>query len=143
MAAAPPSRPHPEGDPSRPRLRDMLDGSRPRPVPLLQLATAALGAPVIWALHLPAVYFLVAVGCATRWGGTDAAILVVTAVLAAASAASGWLALHWWRRLGGDGAEPGVPEVHRFLIVVGLAAAPLFTGAVVLQGLSPLFVPTC
>lgn len=131
--------------------RDMrhVDGRR--------LVLALLGAPVAWTLHLLGGYFLVAVGCATAWAGTDAAILALTAFCVAGAVATGLLALRLWRRSQEHrltDREPGDDEPWdarlgergaraNFLAISGVMLAILFTFAIVIEGLPPLFAPTC
>lgn len=121
------------------------------------LLLALVGGPVAWTLHLLVGYFLVAVGCATAWAGTDAAIVALTVVCAAAAVATGWLGLRLWRqaqehRLSDE--EPGDDEPWdgrlgergaraNFLAIAGVLLAIMFTYAIVIEGLPPLFMPTC
>lgn len=109
--------------------------------------TGVLGAPIAWTLHLFVSYFLVTVTCATGWGGGDAAVIIATLVLGAAAALSTALAFRRWRGLGRDEdwgtalSEPG--GRGGFLWLVGVLLGGIFTLAIVLAGIAPLFVPTC
>ena len=122
-----------------------------------RLLLAFLGAPVAWTVHFLGVYFIVAVGCATRWAGTDLAIGALTVLCAAAAVATGLLGLRLWRqaqrhRLSDE--EPGDAEPWdarlgergaraNFLAISGVMLAIMFTYAIVIEGLPPLFAPTC
>lgn len=122
-----------------------------------RLLLALLGAPVAWTLHLLVGYVLVAFGCATAWDGTDLAVLALTVLCAAAAIAAGLLGLRLWRqaqehRLSDE--EPGDDEPWdgrlgergaraNFLAIAGVMLAILFTYAIVIEGLPPLFAPTC
>lgn len=122
-----------------------------------RLLLALLGAPVAWTLHLFVGYTLVAFGCATAWSGTDAAIVVLTVACATAAVAAGLLGLRLWRqaqahRLSDE--EPGDDEPWdarlgergartNFLAIAGVMLAIVFTYAIVIEGLPPLFAPTC
>jgi hypothetical protein len=99
------------------------------------MLTSFLGAPVVWALHLGLSYFLVALGCTTGWSGARPAILIATGLCAAAAAAAGWLG---WR-----GRQRDATGIREFLGVGGAALAGLFTLAIVVAGVSPLFLPLC
>lgn len=110
---------------------------------------ATLGAPVAWAVHLGLIYFLAALACTTRWRGPSVtlAILGATALLAGLAAASGVFAYRRWRAMGGGGAWDRVLDVPGgrggFYWMLGMLLAALFTLVIVLEGLPPLFVPTC
>lgn len=137
-----------------PRLFAAWPGPRPR---LPRLLFAALGAAVLWSIHLGVVYLLVTIDCISPWNGGTAAVLVATALFAAGAAASGWLAAALLRELRAtaDPAETGPSEGDRiranpdglewmrFLLLVGVAAGVLFTAVIILEGLSPLLVSTC
>lgn len=111
-------------------------------VPLL---VALLGAPLVWMVHLAASYFLVALHCGTGWTGARIAIALVTLLGALAAAATGLFAWRRWKRIRPvSGAEPLDPiDTTAFLLLSGAVLAALFTGAIVLTGLSPLFLPMC
>ena len=94
-----------------------------------------LGAPLAWAAHLAVSYFLVALGCTTAWSGSRAAIIVATIVFGVVAAAAGWLG---WQARAQD--PSGIRE---FLGHGGAALAALFTLAILLAGISPLFLPLC
>lgn len=114
-------------------------------IPLLTLFFATLGGPVAWTLHLAVSYLLVALGCNVSWAGTDAALGVTTLLFAGAAAASGWAAHRNWRRLRGERDwMVADPQGHSpFLLMVGMCSAALFLLLILLNGLPPLFVPTC
>jgi hypothetical protein len=118
-----------------------------REIGTASLLFSLLGGPAAWTLHLFVSYFVVAVGCAARWRGTDAALAAVTVVFVAVAAAAGVSAYRGWRREKGAQpwdatlAEPGGRT--GFLMAVGILAAVLFGLVIILAGLPPLFVPTC
>lgn len=112
----------------------------------LRVMTAFLGAPVAWALHLFVSYAMVAYACATGWGSLHLALGVATLVLALAAAAAGALAWRAWRRTPAERApeSPEAPGSWRDLLMpVGVLLAALFTLAIVLAGIAPIFVPAC
>jgi hypothetical protein len=109
-----------------------------------KLVFAFLGAPTLWALHLALSYFLVSLGCGTGWTGAKPALVVATIGCALAAMAIGFFA---WkqRKAARDDAEteldPGpVPD---FLAVSSTVLAVLFTGAIIMAGMSPFFLPLC
>lgn len=108
-----------------------------------KLLFAVVGAPILWSLHLGVIYIVLTVDCISVWDGGSWAVLLATAGFAAAAAASGWTARSMYRRLGGDDALAGEREWARFLLIVGMGAAVIFTAAIILEGLSPLFVDRC
>jgi hypothetical protein len=101
--------------------------------------TALVGGPVAWTLHFMASYGVVAVACMLGTSGAGVIVGGMTALLAAAAMASGLLAFQRWRSADGEGRG----EAERVLMVVGMLGAGLFTVAIVLQGVVPVFVPTC
>ena len=111
----------------------------------LPLLISFLGAPTIWALHLAASYFLVALDCGSDWNGARTGVLLATLVGGVASAATGivgWRAWRQSRRVGGE--QPlDASRVRQFLVLGGALMAALFTGAIILSGIAPLFVPIC
>jgi hypothetical protein len=109
------------------------------------LALVFLGAPTLWALHLALSYFLVSLGCGTGWAGAKPAVVVATILCAVAAMAIGMFAWKQRKRTPRSDAEteldPGsVPE---FLAISGAVLAVLFTGAIIMAGMSPLFLPLC
>jgi hypothetical protein len=104
-----------------------------------------LGAPIVWVLHLALSYFLVVVGCGTGWAGARTAVAVVTGLCAIAAVGAGVFA---WKRAKSVPAKPDTPlfETHQtqeFLALSGALLAVLFTGAILLAGVSPFFLPLC
>jgi hypothetical protein len=122
-----------------------LFGDADLPVPLLVFAT--LGGPVAWLMHLSASYVIVATACASDWRGTTAALIAVTLLSAALAVAAGIAALHGRRRLDGErGPSAGVERPHdraRFFMRIGIIGAGIFLLLILLNGLSPFFVPAC
>lgn len=112
-------------------------------LPTRRMLVAVLGAPVIWALHLLACYFLVTLDCITPWDGGVWSTLAVTAVAAAGSGGAGWVAWSTWRGIGESTFRPDEREWRRFLMVGGMAASILFTTTILATGIAPLFVDTC
>jgi hypothetical protein len=109
------------------------------------LALVFLGAPTLWALHLGLSYFLVSLGCGTGWAGAKPAVVVATILCAAGAVAIGLFA--WKQRKVG---RPGDVEAQldpgpgpEFLAISGAVLAVLFTAAIVMAGMSPLFLPLC
>jgi hypothetical protein len=108
-----------------------------------KLLFAVLGAPLLWALHLSAVYFLVTLDCISAWDGGIWSVLVVTVLLGAGSVWAGWTAWSIFRRLGGEDPSAGEWEWARFLLVLGIGASVIFTAVIVLEGVSPLLAELC
>lgn len=109
------------------------------------LLVALLGAPIIWAVHLAVSYFMVALDCNTSWEGAHTAVLVATLICAVAAGGSGVFAWRGWRsaRSQRRGNLLDTANVREFLALAGAAMAALFAAAIVLTGISPLFLPTC
>jgi hypothetical protein len=122
-----------------------------------RLLLALLGSPLAWTVHLLAGYVLVTVWCSSGWSGADVVIAILTLLCAGAALASGVLAFRLWRE--GQRAlladpEPGGPESWdsrmgergaraSFLAVLALFMGGLFTFLIVLEGIPPLYAPTC
>ncbi len=102
-------------------------------------------------------YLAVALWCSTQWRGLGVAIAVLTVLCAVAALASAVLAFRLWRRgqraLLAD-AEPGVPESWdarlgergaraAFLALLALFLDALFAYLILLEGLPPVFTPSC
>ena len=109
------------------------------------LLVALLGAPVVWAVHLAVSYFLVALDCNTSWEGAHTAVLIATLLGALAAGGVGVFAWRGWKlaRANRRGNLLDTANVREFLALAGAALAALFAGAIVLTGVSPLFLPTC
>lgn len=110
------------------------------------LAFGFLGPPVIWALHLAVSYFVVALSCNTGWKGAATAIALVTVAGAAAALGAGAFAWRGWKRVRGrmvPGELLDPMRIRGFLTLSGTLMAVLFAGAIILAGLSPLFLPMC
>jgi hypothetical protein len=122
-----------------------------------RLLLALLGSPIAWTVHLSACYVVVTVWCSAGWAGAGLVIGILTLVCAAAAVASGVLAFRLWRqgqRALLTDAEPGTPESWdsrmgergaraAFLAMLALFMAGMFAFLILLQGLSPLYAPTC
>jgi hypothetical protein len=109
------------------------------------LLIAFLGAPLIWALHLAASYFLVALDCGTNWNGAETVVVLVTILAGLAAAGTGVFAWRHWKRARGSRGGPvfDTDHVREFLAFSGALLAALFTVAIILSGISPFFLPMC
>jgi hypothetical protein len=112
----------------------------------IPLLVAFLGGPLVWAAHLALSYFLVALSCGSGWEGGRSGIVIATITCAIAAVAVGVFATRLWGRMrnqstSGDELDP--PQTREFLALSGAMLAALFTGAIVLAGISPLFLPMC
>ena len=97
-----------------------------------------LGAPLIWAIHFTIAYAMVPWICTTQkyWPAH-----LFTIVCLAISGWFTWLCLREWRHLGGGpptSTEPPVEGRSRFVAVVGLMSAALFT-LLIAAGHIPIF----
>jgi hypothetical protein len=110
------------------------------------LLAAFLGGPAAWALHLAVSYFLVTLDCNTGWNGARTGVVLATAVCAAGALAAGALGWRGWKRVRGR-MTPGElldpVRIRGFLTLSGVLMAVLFTGAIILAGISPLLLPMC
>lgn len=129
----------------------MSDPTTPSGPPLAALWFALLGGPVAWSAHLLGSYPLVSVSC--RMGSTALlnVLTVVTAVIAAAAAVTGWWA---WRtairagagsgdRVAPGGGSDGGLDRPVFMALCGLLLGALFTVAILMEGLPPLLQDPC
>ncbi|HEV8456383.1 MAG TPA: hypothetical protein VGQ24_15935 [Gemmatimonadales bacterium] len=110
------------------------------------LLVAFLGGPLVWAVHLVLSYFLVALSCGTGWEGARSGIVIATIVCAVAALGVGAFGMRLGERLraqGTSGDELDPPSTRGFLALNGAILAVLFAGAIVLAGISPLFLPMC
>ena len=110
------------------------------------LLAGFLGPPLLWALHLAVSYFLVALDCNSEWNGGGTAILLTTVVAAAGALAVGAFSWRGWKRIRGRIIEGELLDPMRmrgFLTLSGVLMALLFTGAILLAGISPLLLPMC
>jgi hypothetical protein len=109
------------------------------------LLLAFLGAPTAWALHLAVSYFLVSLGCGAQWQGARDAVIVATILCAVTAGAAGVFGWRRWKAARGSagGAAFETDRVPQFLAISGAVLAALFTGAIILAGMSPLFLPLC
>ena len=120
--------------------------ARDEDVSRISLAVGLLGAPIIWAVHLAVSYFLVALDCSTAWDGGATAITLATAVAAVAALGTGAFAWRGWKRAQGRIASGELIDpvrIRGFLTLSGVLMALLFTGAIILAGISPFFLPMC
>jgi hypothetical protein len=99
---------------------------------------AWLGAPLAWTLHLLASYVVVALACAAGGRRVTPALGAITAVCAILAIANGVVGYRRSRR-----ARATTAEADETLMLVGVLAAPLFTVAIVLEGVVPAFLPPC
>lgn len=109
------------------------------------MLAALLGAPLVWVVHLAASYLFVALHCGTGWTGARLATALVTILCAVAGGGAGVYAWRQWRRTQSEGGSDPLDPVDptAFLLLSGVLLAVLFTGAIVITGLSPLFLPMC
>lgn len=110
------------------------------------LLVAFLGAPIVWALHLGVSYFLVALDCETDWNGGRDGVMVATAICIPAALAAGAFAWRGWQRMRARAAPGELLDpwgIRGFLALSGALLAVLFAGAIVLAGISPVFLPMC
>lgn len=108
-----------------------------------RLLFALLGAPVLWALHLAASYFVLTLDCISRWNGAPWALALLTLLLAGGAAVAGWTAWRDWRALGPKEADPEERHWIRFLLIAGMGASVLFTLVIIAEGVAPAFVNLC
>jgi hypothetical protein len=116
-------------------------------IPLVTLLFGLLGAPTAWLLHLGASYVVVATGCTTGWSGTGSALVASTILFAALAALAGFTSLRVRRGLRVAGGLLESIDRSRglaaFFMLIGTLGAALFLLLILLNGISPLFVPTC
>ena len=127
--------------------RRELGGSAPE-LGLWSVLYGVLGAPIAWTLHLFVSYLLVTIGCNVVWGGTVPAILIATALFAAAAFGSGVVAYRRWRVASGTLSDwrEAMREPRgqgSMLWMIGILLAGLFGFVILLAGIAPLFVPLC
>lgn len=108
-----------------------------------RLLFAFLGAPVLWAIHLGASYFLVTLDCATAWDGAAWAVAAATALCAAASIGAGRTAWRLRRPTPAAESDPDERGWIGFLGVAGVGGSVLFTAVIVLEGMAPYMVGMC
>jgi hypothetical protein len=112
----------------------------------MALLVGFLGAPVAWALHLAVSYLLVTLDCNSAWDGARTAIVLATVGFAAAALGAGALGWRGWKRVRGQmlpGELLDPMRIRGFLTLSGVLMAVLFTGAIILAGMSPLILPMC
>jgi hypothetical protein len=111
----------------------------------MTLLAVFLGAPLAWAVHLAVSYFVVALHCGTDWNGGLIGVLVATIVCAVVAGWAGTVAWSERKRIRARAApeSPDLIQAREFLALSGALLAILFTGAILLAGLSPFFLPMC
>lgn len=112
----------------------------------LRLLITFLAAPTIWVIHLMLSYFLVALHCESDWSGGRIGVVLATLICAAAALGAGAFAWREWKRVrepAGPGQLLDPRRVHGFLTLSGAFLSILFAAAIVLAGMSPLFLPMC
>lgn len=116
-------------------------------IPMRVKVLALVGGPLAWTLHLGLCYLVVALACTTSWTGGPLVIAILTVVLGAACAATGWFALRNWRRVQHTSSwEHAVDEAgghEGLMFLVGMMLAALFTLLILMSGISPFLVPMC
>jgi hypothetical protein len=112
------------------------------PVSLPVLWFAFLGGPAGWTAHLLASFPLVPVACDMGTNALLNAITAVTALVCAAAAVTGWIAL---RRLpAGQPGTVGDPFGRaRFMARAGIILGIFFTFVTLVEGLPPLLHDAC
>jgi len=118
-------------------------------LPNRDMFVAWLLAPVAWLVHLGASYLIVTLRCVDAWNESAVAItlIAVTLLLAAISL---YVGLHSWRRMRALGipADPGIALSKDFgmdglSMAIGVITGGLFLLLIVMNGVTPFFVPTC
>jgi hypothetical protein len=112
----------------------------------MRLLITFLAAPTIWVIHLMLSYLLVALHCESDWSGGRVAVVLTTLICAAAALGAGAFAWYEWKRVrepvaSGQPLDPG--RTPGFLTLSGALLSILFAAAIVLAGMSPLFLPMC
>jgi hypothetical protein len=111
-----------------------------------QLLPALFGAPLFWAAHLALSYFLVALDCGTGWDGARSGIVLATTAGVVMTGGVGVYAWHLARRMSAHGSPGEVldpPESRAFIALGGALLSVLFAGAILMAGVSALFLPMC
>jgi hypothetical protein len=124
-------------------LSHSSDAAQPGTGPLL---VALLGAPLAWAFHLMLSYFLVTLDCGTSWDGGRNGVVLATIGCAVAAGGAGLFGWRAWRRMRDPRVQRGTADAvptREFFLLSGVVLAVLFTGAIMLAGLSPLLLPMC
>lgn len=98
---------------------------------------AVLGAPLAWTLHLLTSYAIVGLACAAGASQAGRPLALVTAICLAVALASGLVAYRRWR------ADGQPAEGQRDIMLVGVLGTVVFTTAIVLESVVPVFVPLC
>ena len=111
-----------------------------------RLLIVFLAAPTIWVIHLRVSYFLVALHCESDWSGGRIGVLLATLICATGALGAGVFAWQEWQRVReptGSGQLLDPRHMPGFLTLSGALLSILFAAAIVLGGLSPLFLPMC
>lgn len=118
------------------------EGVREPPASRGALWFAFLGGPIAWSAHLLASYPLVSVACRLQTTAPLHVVTVITATIATAAAATGWLA---YRRVRTGGpAGPGDRFARaRFMALGGLTLGALFTFVILVEGMPPVLHDPC
>lgn len=98
-----------------------------------------LGAPLAWLVRISAASALVPYACATGRVWTLHATTAAALALALGAAAVAWRG--WRRSKAGEGRRPGTRS--HLLALSGVLLSVLFTAAILLEGLAPLFMGPC
>lgn len=113
------------------------------------MVIAWLLAPCAWLVQLGASYLVVTLRCAGAWSETAAAFALAAVTLLLGAVAL-YAAAHSWRRL----RQLGIPHDWSLALsddfgmdglstTIGVLSGGLFLLLIVMNGVTPLFVPTC
>jgi len=122
------------------RKAGVLRGGVPRPViESALLWYGILGAPVVWLARISVASALVPYACATGRVWTLHASTLVAVALSVAAGVIAWRGWRRWER--DDGERPGTRS--HLLALSGVLLAAIFTLAIIMEGLAPLYMGPC
>jgi hypothetical protein len=98
---------------------------------------AVLGAPMAWMAHLLTSYAVVGLACAAGCARADGSLVTVSVACLVGALASGVLAFRRW------GAAAHAEGWERDVMLVGVLGSVLFSVAIVLEAVVPVFLPLC
>jgi hypothetical protein len=108
---------------------------------------AVLGGAIAWSVHFVGSYALLAAGCVARWSGIPGLVLAATGLLGAVALWSTVVAYREWvRSSSGQRWDSSLSEPrgwYAWLMTVGVLMGITSIFAIVLEGLSSLFLPVC
>ncbi len=118
----------------------------------LLLWTGMIVPPTAWMIQLFALYMLEDFISCTPGSRTPGVILglgvrtlaiLITVVLAAATAAAGSISYRFWQRVRADGADGSAAGRPRWMAVAGMMSSLLFLAIIVIKVAPPLLIGTC